>query len=266
LPFLFDWKLEDGQWRVFTKAEVDSQLAIGVQKFPEEKFRSVISVSMMDERSLSVMYYIDNTIVTYSGQSGRILKTLIADYKLPTDATFYKVPGYDANTFPFAIMEVASKGEVFLTNTRTTYSQQIISLIKEHSDGKLGHFFFTFEPKSMKVSIRFLSHPHQLSLYFQNAQEAPYGAGAPSQLFYTEDEQKIESIASFCLNYMEQQKDINGEKMTISYTQYHFGPDMIKCLRQTGYLPPAHVNDFINLMKDHESQVSLRMNKHEVAD
>jgi hypothetical protein len=66
LRFVFDWKCDDnGRFRMFTDREVASGSAIGMQYFPEQKFRSLISVSMSDSQSLSCMYYIDNTIITY---------------------------------------------------------------------------------------------------------------------------------------------------------------------------------------------------------
>jgi len=41
-----------------------------------------------------------------------------------------------------------------------------------------------------------------------------------------------------------------GDAVSITYNQLHFGPDVINCLKQTGYMPPAHSNEFIALAED----------------
>jgi len=74
---------------------------------------------MADSQSLAVMYYIDNTIVTYMTKNGKRLTELKPNLDIPTDATFYQLPGYHQTNFPFSLMEVASKGEVWMTNTNT---------------------------------------------------------------------------------------------------------------------------------------------------
>jgi hypothetical protein len=70
----------------------------------------------------------------------------------------------------------------------------------------------------------------------------------------------ISNVKSICVNYIEQNKSNDGESISISYNQLHIGPDMIECLKKTGYIPPLHGNEFTalvdDLLKQHASGVS----------
>jgi hypothetical protein len=61
---------------------------------------------------------------------------------------------------------------------------------------------------------------------------------------------KIDDIQSICLNYIEQNVSGDGKEKTITFNQMHIGPDLLACLRETGYMPPAHGIEFIQLSKD----------------
>jgi hypothetical protein len=74
----------------------------------------------------------------------------------------------------------------------------------------------------------------------------------------------INNVKSICLNYIEQNKSLDGESVSISYNQLHIGPDMIECLKKTGYLPPMHGNEFTalvdDLLKQHAAGISAAAN------
>ena len=38
--------------------------------------------------------------------------------------------------------------------------------------------------------------------------------------------------------------------MTITFNQLHIGPDVIECLKKTGYMAPMHCNEYIALIDD----------------
>jgi hypothetical protein len=75
----------------------------------------------------------------------------------------------------------------------------------------------------------------------------------------------IDDINSICLNYIEQNKSLTGDEVSITFNQLHFGPDVINCLKKTGYMPPAHSNEFIALVEDllKLSKTGVSVNKSE---
>ena len=50
-------------------------------------------------------------------------------------------------------MDVNSKGEVYIVNTKTWFRQLLIKMVKDHDEDIIAQFFFTYEPKHMHVSI-----------------------------------------------------------------------------------------------------------------
>ena len=60
----------------------------------------------------------------------------------------------------------------------------------------------------------------------------------------------IDDIESICLNYIEQNKNMDGTEVAISFNQFHIGPDMLRCLRQTGYMPPQHTSEYVAQIND----------------
>lgn len=87
-------------------------------------------------------------------------------------------------------------------------------------------------------------------LTWQDAQEGERDAGRPSKLYFTSQPVAIDDIKSITLNYIEQNRAGDGESVSITFNQLHLGPDVINCLKQTGYMPPAHGHEFIALVED----------------
>lgn len=67
----------------------------------------------------------------------------------------------------------------------------------------------------------------------------------------------IDDVKSICLNYIEQNKSKDGTEVSITYNQLHIGPDLIDCLKKTGYMPPMHCSEYISLMSDYSKQHAL---------
>ena len=91
-------------------------------------------------------------MIPYTGVIGKKLDLLIAQKDLPTDAAFYSMPGYHRISFPFVLMEVSSKGEIYVTNTNSWFKQLLIKMVKDHADDVIAQYFFSYEPKVMNVS------------------------------------------------------------------------------------------------------------------
>lgn len=119
---------------MFTPQEIQSEMAIGVQVIPDATKRSIISVNMFDSQSLSCSYYVNNSVIPFTGTKGKKLQKLVAQPQLPTDAAFFAIPGYHRLTFPFVLMEVASKGEVYITNTNSWFKQLAVKMVKDHQE------------------------------------------------------------------------------------------------------------------------------------
>lgn len=108
---------------------------------------------MFDPVSLSSTFYIANSCIPFTSTYGKNMKKLIKQGDLPTDAAFFAIPGYDRMNFPFVMMEVASKGEIYVINTKTWFRQLLIKMVKDHNEDIVGHYFFTYELKQFVVSI-----------------------------------------------------------------------------------------------------------------
>ena len=87
----------------------------------------------------------------------------------------------------------------------------------------------------------------------QNAQVGEVDAGKPSKLYIPSAKVNINDIQSICLNYIEQNVSSDGTQSAITFNQFHIGPDLIFCMKTSGYMPPAQGNEFAALMKDHET-------------
>lgn len=152
-PFLIDWRLDDqGNFVTFTAQEIAQQVAVGIQRLPDPNHKSIAAVNMFDPASLSVTIYIANSCIPFTSTHGKLLKKLEMQHHLPTDASFFAIPGYDRMQFPFIMMEVSSKGEIYLINTKTWFRQLLLKLVQDHTEDCVGHHFFTYEPKKMIVS------------------------------------------------------------------------------------------------------------------
>lgn len=133
-PFLIDWKIDNnGNFQTFSWQEINSEVAVGVQRLSDPKHKSIISVNMFDPFSLSVTLYIDNSCIPFTSTHGKTLTKVEKRDHLPTDAAFYSMPGYDRMHFPFVMMEVASKGEIYILNTKTWFQQLLIKMVKDHN-------------------------------------------------------------------------------------------------------------------------------------
>jgi hypothetical protein len=67
------------------------------------------------------------------------------------------VPGYHRVNFPFVVMDVSSKGEVYIVNTKTWFQQLLIKMTRDHNEDLIAQFFFSYEPNSMPVSFIFIA-------------------------------------------------------------------------------------------------------------
>jgi len=155
-PFVIDWKINDnGKFVTFSRQEIEQERAVGVQRLTNPAHRSIMSINMFDSATLTLSYYIGNSCIPFTSTNGKRLDKLIEQRHLPNDASFIAVPGYHRVNFPFVVMDVSSKGEIYIVNTKTWFRQMIIKMVKDHNEDLVAQFFFSYEPKSMPVSFIF---------------------------------------------------------------------------------------------------------------
>lgn len=199
-PFLIDWRMDDdGNFFTFTRQVIEQERAVGVQRLSQASHRSFVSCNMFDSLSLSVTYYIANSCIPYIGTAGKKLTKLVEQRHLPTDAAFVAIPGYHRVHFPFVMMDVSSKGEVYIVNTKTWFRQLLVKMVKDHTDDLIAQFFFSYEPKHM-----------------HDAQVGERDAGKPSMLYIPSQPVAIDNVKSICLNYIEQNKSKDGSEVSIT--------------------------------------------------
>lgn len=121
-PFVIDWKINDnGKFVTFSRQEIEQERAVGVQRLTNPAHRSIMSINMFDSATLTLSYYIGNSCIPFTSTNGKRLDKLIEQRHLPNDASFIAVPGYHRVNFPFVVMDVSSKGEIYIVNTKTWF-------------------------------------------------------------------------------------------------------------------------------------------------